>query len=438
MKYLKSGLFIMIILASAAAPAKPRQGFNTARSLALGGAGVALEDISMPISVNPGSISGSDYGRMSFFYGNLSGDSHTGVFEYTYPFLVRAALGAGVRGTYSDKENYSLNYLAGIGAEMFGGLGLGVAGRAVIDYTDGEYAEGFFVDAGINCYPFKWFGFGITGRNIVKPSEDAFSHITTDLRAGVSIINTPHLRVLSDFYFNDIAEEYGSSDMVNSIGVEISVHESLKIRTGVEEDTWGMGLSVGSRRLFFDYTYIPGDEKLHFAEAGIRLGMSPSRKERHLEEQSKRIERDELYLEAVREFGAGRVASADRKVREYIENYGREERVIRLENDIRDWLEKVRQEKMGRARELEKEILKAYYREQIGRAFILMDNLKLIAPHYEEALYLEHLLKARVLLEDGKYEQAEDELVQALKINPDSRDVRDLHRRLREVLRLER
>ncbi len=190
--------------------------------------------------------------------------------------------------------------------------------------------------------------------------------------------------------------------------------------------------------MFFDYAYTPGDEKLHFVEAGIRLGMSPSRKEKLLEEKSRQIEKDELYLEAVREFGTGRVAAADRKVSRYIENYAREERIIRLEEDIRNWLEKVRQEKMGRAREFEKEILTAYYREQIDKAFVLMDNLKLIAPQYEEALYLEHLLKARVLLEDGKYEQAEDELVEALKINPDSQDVRDLHRRLREVLRLER
>ncbi len=217
MKLLKTAFCLILICPAVPMAGRASYGFNTARSISLGGAGAALKDISMPLSVNPGLMARSDYGRMSFFYGNLAGISHTGAFEYVYPFMVRGALGAGVRGFYTDEDNYNINYLAGFGAEMFGRLGLGVAGRAVIDYTGGEYAEGFLMDAGINYYPARWLGFGVSGRNLIKPSEDAFSHITTDLRAGISIINTDYLRVVSDFYFSDIAEEYGSADMLNSI-----------------------------------------------------------------------------------------------------------------------------------------------------------------------------------------------------------------------------
>ena len=412
--------------------------FNPVRSVSLGGAGVALEDISMPLKVNPGSIALPEYGRSTFFYANIEGSQHLFASEYVFPFKRYASLGMGARVDYIDPDNYTSNYLFGIGLKPWNNFGAGVCARAVMETSSGDYFENFAFDAGINYYPFSWLGIGITGENIVKPSEDdsPFVH-TTNIRSGLSLLNNDYLRFVCDFHFLDIPEDTMDMDIIEIAGVEISVSEALKVRTGVKDDTWSMGLGVDSGKIMINYAYMPSGGGVHYIEAGIRLAMAPSIREEKIASREDQLERDGLYLEAVRSFNAGRIASSKRKINEYIIKYGEDERIEKLSYDIRDWLEKVRKEKMGRVRELEKEILKAYYSQRIEKAFILLDNLKIIAPNYEEVLYLEHLLKARVMLEEGSYAQAEDELVKALKINPESQDVRDLHRRLREVLKLE-
>ena len=107
-----------------------------------------------------------------------------------------------------------------------------------------------------------------------------------------------------------------------------------------------------------------------------------------------------------------------------------------MEKDIEKWLNKVRKEKLGRAKDFKKEILTDYYQGNLEQALIKLANLKLLAPNYEDVDYLDYLLNAGVLLEQGKYKEAEEKLVKALQIDPDSQEVRDLYNRLREVIKL--
>ncbi len=428
---------MMLLLCSPAFSDYSSGTFTPARLRALGGSGVALKEISRPLTVNSASMASRDEPLLSLFYSGRGVRSYAAAAEYSYPFLSRAALGAGARVDYISSSSYKINYLFGAAFSFIKNGSMGISVSAITGYENGEEREAFSFDSALSLYPYPWLGIGAAGINLINLEQNGGNDFLTSLKAGLSLINSEYIRLVSDLYIDDILEEKSERDIMFSGGVEISPHKAFFLRAGSDEGCWSMGLGLESKNIIFDYAYIP-EEELHFAEAGIRFSKSPSRKEAELDRKSLKLEKDMFYMEAVRDFSAGRMAAARRKAEQYKEKYGYDSRIRDLESDISQWLEKVRQEKMGRARELEKEILKAYYRENIEKAVILMDNLELIAPNYEEALYLRHLLNARLLLEKGEYEQAEDELVEALKINPDSEDVRALHRRLREVLRLDR
>ena len=132
----------------------------------------------------------------------------------------------------------------------------------------------------------------------------------------------------------------------------------------------------------------------------------------------------------------GEAAAADKKAAEYISLYGKDSQIERLQAEIDKWLNNIRREKMGKAQELKKDILKDFYLGKMETARVKLANLKLMAPNYEDSLYLEYLLNASEFLEQGMYAEAEKELVEALKIDPDSEEVKNLYDRLKEVIKL--
>ncbi|MGM0568075.1 MAG: hypothetical protein ACQESB_02525 [Elusimicrobiota bacterium] len=403
---------------------------------ALGGAGSSAIESSSPLTLNPALSAMAADSRMDIFYFNRESEEHFASLEYIYPFTPKAALGSGSSLSYNNGENYTVNYIFSLAYRIRRNFALGLSARAACDYSSAEYSENFSSDAGFVYYPYQWLGMSLSGENIFITDEALPTFNPLSLKAGLSLINSGYLRIVSDFHFKDILEEKDESDIINMSGLEISPAEYLKFRAGARDGRWSMGLGVDTKHILLDYAYTPGKRSVHSAGIGIKIAPSASIKEKELKQKSRRMEKKEDYLEAVRDFASGRVASADARVKKYIEKYGSDEDIQELVSDIKNWLDKVRKEKMGRVREIEQEIIKAYYSENISRALVLMDNLKLIAPRYDQVYYLQHLLKARVLLEEGSYEKAEDELVKALRLNPKSQEVIDLHRRLREVLRL--
>jgi tetratricopeptide (TPR) repeat protein len=197
-----------------------------------------------------------------------------------------------------------------------------------------------------------------------------------------------------------------------SYGVEIYPFSSLAIRGGIACDTWHSGFGIISRDMDIDYAYVDRKEGFkHYIQYTRKFASPTTVREKELAAKEKILKKEQLYVRAQAEYNKEKIALANQLVQKYMEEYGKDKRILEIRDDIREWINKKREKNMGRVGELKNEILKDYYQGQIKEA-------------------------RRKLLEEGKYQQSEDELVEALKINPDSVEVIDLHKRLQEVLKL--
>lgn len=414
----------------------------SARLKSLGGAGVAINDMSSSLYVNPAVMSYDPHGRLSIFYGYLPKASHFGYLEYIYPFSSFGSLGAGIESRIKNSENYQQNYLFGLALRPFKGFSFGLTGKVILKTFLNDYAEDFGLDAGAHITLFKWLNFGSKIENIKSPlleyeniglTEEA----SINLQNGINILNERYFNLIFDVYTIDMDEKFGSRKHLLNYGIEIFPDPALAIRAGNFEDKLRFGLGIVSRKMDFDYSLVTEyDDLVHFLQLTFKFGMTPSRKEVELKKREEEITRESLYYEGLLYLNMGEVAAARGKVNTYKNKFGNDDKIMRLENDINRWLNKMREEKFGKAEEFKKDILKDFYQGNLEQAVIKLDNLKLIAPSYEGVLYLEHILAAGLLLEEGKYTDAEDNLINALKIDPDSKEVRDLYSRLKEVMRL--
>ncbi len=260
---------------------------------------------------------------------------------------------------------------------------------------------------------------------------------TMDGRAGISLCNSKFFNIVVDLYLMDIEEKKGAMRIEEGYGLELYPFSSLALRGGFTGDNWRAGLGIISRDVNIDYAYIDREEGFkHSIQYTIKFAPLHDIKEKELLMKEKMLKKDGLYNRARTEYNKEKIALASQSVQQYVEKYGEDKRVLELNTDITEWLNEKREKNMGRADELKKEILKDYYRGKINEAQRKLSNMKLLAPNYEGTAYLTHLIKARLLLEEGKYRESENELVEALKINPDGEEVIGLHKRLQEVLKL--
>ncbi|MEA3505946.1 MAG: hypothetical protein U9R36_00385 [Elusimicrobiota bacterium] len=412
------------------------------RVKALGAAGAAIRGISTPLAVSPAGIGVKNHPKLSFFYGTLSTSTHFGYVEYDYPFTTCAAVGAASRVTYENEKNYSRDFFLGASFDIFRGLNIGTSGGLISDTVSGNTGEAFTVAGAMFIAPFSWLNFSAEARNLNSPvieyeTINSSTALTMDLRGGISIYNSDFFNIVADCYIVDIEEKQGEMEIISGYGLEIYPLSSLAVRGGFVQDNWRAGVGIISKDMDIDYAYVDRSEGFkHYIQYTRKFGAAPSIKEKELNQKEARLKKDELYLGAKAEFNKEEIARAKKTVEKYISKYGQDSRIENIQADIKQWLDRKREESMGRAEELKKEVLKNYHQGRINEARRKIENMKLLAPNYDQTLYLEHLIKARVLLESGFYEEAEDELVEALKINPDSEEVLRLYRRIREVIRL--
>ncbi len=404
-----------------------------ARVKALGGAGVALNDSSSSLYINPGSMAYDPYGRLSLFYGNLSEGSHFSYMEYVYPFRRMGSLGVSVEARIKDNSNHIQYYSFGFSTKVFKGFFMGITAKAMAKTFEGEYTGGYGIDSGIHIAPFKWLNVGIKGENLIAPEKSS----TRNIHYGFSIFHKRYFNLVTDIYAEDIEEKFSDMKITNVYGIELYPDPAFAIRGGIKDDHWCLGLGIISKNINFDYALVTEyDDIVHFFQCVYKFGLTLTRKEEELIRKDENIRKETLYFEGLKCLNMGEVAAAKEKVNEYIKKYGTDEKIESLNQDIENWLNKVREEKLGSAEELKKEILMDYYQGRLEQALIKHQNLKLLAPNYEEVYYLECILNAGVFLEQGKYMEAEEELIKALKVNPDSKEVEGLYNRLKEVIKL--
>ncbi len=410
---------------------------------ALAGSGAALGGEHISPLINPASAAELTYSRFSIFYGNTSPDTHMAHTEYIYPFSRRGSLSGGVGAGYRGTSEHMQNYLLSLSLRVFRWLSAGGTARAVAVTSSGERGEAFAADAGLMLTPVSWLKAGAAAYNLNTPvlefpdSSLGDMPLTPRLRAGISLFSSRFLNITGEVSIEDFMEDFRDAERFYSAGIEIFPDPALALRGGVREDEWSAGLGILSERMNFAYAFVSGeDDNTHYFQYSRKFGVSPSRREEELEEKEKELEREARYLEAVRLFNLEDIRGALGAVDKYRERYGADRRITELEEDIREWKERARILNLGRASEMKKEILREYYAGRIRQARVKLENAKLLAPYYEELWYLDHLIKARELLEEGEYLEAESHLVEALKLNPDSRDVLSLYRRIQEVIDL--
>jgi tetratricopeptide (TPR) repeat protein len=413
-----------------------------ARIQALGGAGVAIKDNSSLLYVNPGSIAHRPYGNITVFYGNLNDSAHKGYVEYVYPFTSWGSLGASIEASSKNRNNYLQLYSFGLSLGFMRGVSAGITAKTIRKVLDDEAAQDYGVDAGVMISPFSWFNLGAKLENLRAPeleyeNSQYVETLARNLQAGVNIFKAEYFNLTADVYAEDIQEENGEMSLEGAYGIEIYPDEALAIRGGIRGDYWTTGFGIISKNMDFDYALTTElEDMVHYLQFTYKFGVAPTRKEKELIEKAIEVNRETIYLEALKYFNLEDIASAIRKIDEYIEKYGRDSKINNLEQDIDNWLDKVRKENMGKADILKKEIMKDYYQGKLEHAIIKLNNLKLLAPNYESVEFLDSLLQAGIYLESGKYSEAESELIKALKMEPDSKEVIDLYNRLQEVMKL--
>ncbi len=414
----------------------------SARVKAMGASGAAMGECSSALAVNPAVTAYEPHGRVSLFYGNISGNTHLGYIEYNYPFSPSGSLGGAAEFRSRDSSNHTEIYRFGLSYSPLNFLNLGLSGKALLDTSAGDQGQDFSLDAGMHIAPLSWFNAGFVGYNLTNPEfeyEDLGKKdvLERSYRGGLSFFYKDYVSLTADMYIDDFEESFKESSPDIAYGIEIMLDPALAVRGGFREEKWSAGVGIVSGDMNFDYAYMDEEDRgLHFFQYTYKFGLTPSRKEKKLREKEEYVEREMAYLQAVRLFNLGRIAEAESKASEYVSRFKEEERIQKLMEDIQEWVDKKREEKLGRAKEIKDRILRFFHQGRIEQAKIELENAKLLAPNFEDLDYIEHLLRARTFLEEGDYLKSEEELIEALKINPDSRVVRALYERIQEVLRL--
>ncbi len=422
----------------------------SAKVKAMGGAGVAVKDNLSSLYINPGSMAFNPYGRMSVFYGSLNEGSHFGYMEYVYPFYATGSLGAGIEVRYKNSTNYMKVYSFGLSFRAAKSFFIGLNGRTLEKIFMDESSKGMGFNLGFHVVPVEKLNIGLKVENILAPkfefkNSNITENYTRNIQAGISFMLKNYLNIVTDVYVENIAGENDDSiSMELAYGMEICPDPALALRIGMKDNYLRLGLGIISRYINFDYAIITEyDDIVHFIQCTYKFGLAPNRKEIALAEREKNLlikeeglHKDTLYNEALIYLNMGEIAASNGLADEYIQKYGTDVRVQSLKREIGRWLNNVRKEKLGRSDDLKKDILKDYYQGRLDDARIKLENLKLLAPNYEGGKYLEYLLNAANYLESEKYNEAEAELIKALKINPDSKEVGALYSRLKEVIKL--
>ncbi|NLB34816.1 MAG: hypothetical protein GX817_03240 [Elusimicrobia bacterium] len=408
----------------------------TVGSLSLSGCGVSLGGPHISAAVNPSSLALQPYTGFSVFYGLEKHNINRGRAEFIFPLLPWFATGAATEVLYSDMSNYLQNHSISLSLNFFNRLCLGASGRAVIT-TEADVSDEYLaLDAGIMLPLTRWLNIGAAAYNVNQPERGGKS-LPMGLRGGITLYKDKYFALAFEGRIEDMLDDFDVEDIHYSYGIELFPSSAISLRGGIFEDTWTAGAGIFSGPIDFEYAYVYDEDfKGHYFQYRRKFGVPISRREVELSNRVANVEKDDLYLSAVRRFKNEDISTARAIVDEYSSLYGRDERIEGLEADINDWVERMRVLNLGRAQILKKEILRDFYAGRIKQARISLENAKILAPYFEDLNYLEHLIKARELLEEGEYIRAETHLVEALKINPDSSDVKNLYKRLQEVIKL--
>jgi hypothetical protein len=411
----------------------------SAYSLALSGAGVAVVNSSSVLGMNQAVNAYCDNSRLSLFYSNRFSEVHNMYSEFSVPFSHFASLAAAVFFSYSGSDEHSQVYSGSMALRLFRGLAVGGEAEALVDTNDGNYGEAYRFNAALHLAPYDGLGFGFRADNLNEPvmeysNNSSSTSFPMSFTAGLSLEKKGYFLFSSDYSFGlDPADTEGFF----AYGIEIFPLSALSLRGGIADGEWSCGAGLKSGQYNIDYAYSPAESsRFHSFQVNFKLGRTPSRIEQELAMKESELNRKEDYLDALRDYNRGDYMSAIKDIEEYRNKYGSDHLIEELDRDLDEMLDKIRKEKIGRAHELKREILVDFYNGNYNKANIKLNNLKILAPNYDQIEYLEHVFRANELIENGSFEEAEIELIEAMKMDPDSREVKTMYHRMKEVIRL--
>lgn len=179
----------------------------TARTMALGGGGIAIAQSTSALYMNPGAMG---MARVYHVDTSVLWDPSQDRWSFGGAIIDSSRrVGAGLAYHYSlldgDTRNHDLRL--SLGASITDGVSLGVTGR-YMDYTGvpstvnaqnvairGTEYSGFTVDVGLALKPWSWLSLGVTGYSLTNP-DTALSPLS--IGGGIAVTPTETLNIVAD------------------------------------------------------------------------------------------------------------------------------------------------------------------------------------------------------------------------------------------------
>jgi long-subunit fatty acid transport protein len=295
------GLTLVLATASLAQTAfDPAELAIGARSLGMGGAGVALAEGADVIFNNPAGLGEIDQLNFTSQAGSVLDDVTFTQLACLYPLGNQGALGLAFAGAYvggierrdakgallSNKANFGQSVVvASYGKKLLPELSLGVNYKYfLLDGTENDGSDGFGwnVDVGLMQHGLDWLSLGVVARNILSGNGVSYQNggseplpraITAGGRMQLcgdrfnSAIPAPvDLSILADLDFSLQA----NTPLTTRLGAEFSPNEALTLRAGLNGDqlTAGLSLAFAGLACHFAYTELAKYVSLSLDERG--------------------------------------------------------------------------------------------------------------------------------------------------------------------------
>ena len=425
---------------------------SSAKSLALGGAGVAsIRDSSLSY-FNPAGISETVNKEATIFYAPLYANTSFSYIGVTYPLeegsvFSIARCGLDVSGIDKTDSTGNLNgstgvyesaYLLSYGKQVGSVLSVGVNLKVVSSSIDTYSAVGYGVDLGA-IFKLSGFNIGVTLQNVIQPAftfKTEAEPFPLNLRGGVAAeLIAEKLFVYSDLCLMNLLPKAGTYSAGYKAtlrwfeGIEYKVAENISVRGGInyKEITVGAGYSTGD----FDIDYAAGFHSLglsHRVSLCARFGLMLSEQEKWIVEKEKEVNFKLYYGKAYKYFNEGKFAEAKDELVQATA-------ILPDSAEAFDLLAQIEAgEKSRQSRNL------------IEQAFIDMDNGKAedAKSKIEEAKKLdgqiiekiveEFTKKSDELNKDKKYEESMKLVGRILAIDPENTFAQELYQQLQSIM----
>lgn len=428
---------------------------SDARTLALGGAGVAIKNTASGIYYNPASIGGMVNKEAIFLYAPLLFNVSYSFIALAYPVvdgsvigISRSALDLGgiektdASGLLNGSSNlneacYSLAY----GAKVLDNFSVGGSVRIVTSSIDIYSGTGYGFDLGAVYSPLDFITAGVSIQNLLAPQitlNTEADKYPTNIRIGASFEVFPgNVFVYTDALLLNVLPATGqySGDyrlpLLWFAGVEVFPVPNIAVRGGInyKEFTAGFGYKTND----FDFDYGASFHSLgmtHRVSIALRFGLLLSESEKWLKEKEKEVNFKFYYSRALKFYNEKRYKESRTELNEVLalspEDKDANELLYRIEGG----------EKISLSCGLFEQGIELFESGKEAEAREKINEAKKYDPEVSARSEKEYMGKAEEYNKDRKYDEAKRLIARVLFIDPENAQAKELFTKLQSILEL--